>query len=163
MTDLEPWYEFLNSSLRNMLPPDFPTIVCLCGSTRFGEAFRQAQADETLAGKIVLSVGLLGRDPTDSGKEKSGNVQLAAEQKAALDVLHKQKIDLADEVLILNVGGYIGDSTRSEVLYAELRGKAVQWLEPFKVPPDVAHIGNSLSDGPKVSRGSDDDPDVHGY
>lgn len=104
-----------------------PHIVCLCGSTRFGDAFRDANLRETLAGHIVLSIGcdtrsdadlLAGRDPRSVG-----------EIKTALDELHKRKIDLADEVLVLNVGGYIGDSTRSEIEYAEKLSKPVRYLE----------------------------------
>jgi hypothetical protein len=97
-----------------------PVIVCLCGSTRFGEAFKDAMRSETLAGRIVLSVGLLGHA---EGIDMDGPV------KATLDELHKRKIDLADEVLILNVGGYIGSSTRSELEYAKAHGKNVRYLE----------------------------------
>lgn len=129
-------------------------IVCLCGSTRFGDAFKDAMRNETLAGKIVLSVGLLGHA---EGIDMEGPI------KAELDSLHLDKIDLADEVLILNVGGYVGESTRREVLHAERRGKTIRWLDPFRVPADLAHLGDSLSDGPKVHRDSDDDPDKAGY
>jgi hypothetical protein len=128
-------------------------VVCLCGSTRFGDAFKDANRTETLAGRIVLSVGLLGHT---EGIDMNGPV------KAELDELHLDKIDLADEVLVLNVGGYVGSSTRREVLHAERGGKTVRWLEPFKVPPDLAHIGDSLSDGPNVHRDRDNDPDYVG-
>jgi len=107
---------------------DQPTIVCLCGSTRFVEAFREANLRETLEGKIVLSIGCNMRSDT----EIFGNLpadELAA-IKARLDGLHLRKIDLADEVLILNVGGYIGDSTRRELAYARACGKQVRFLEP---------------------------------
>jgi len=104
----------------NRSSSDFPKIVCLCGSTRFGEAFRDAMREETLANKIVLSVGLLGHA---EGLDMDGPI------KAMLDELHKRKIDLADEVLILNVGGYIGSSTRSELDYATAAGKPVRFLE----------------------------------
>jgi hypothetical protein len=97
-----------------------PTIVCLCGSTRFPDAWRNANRDETLAGRIVLSVGLLGHQ---EGLDMNGPV------KAMLDDLHKRKIDLADEVLVLNVGGYVGASTRSEIEYAAAAGKPVRYLE----------------------------------
>jgi cell division protein FtsB len=62
------------------------------------------------------------------------NVGITPEEKLQLDELHKRKIDLADEVLILNVGGYIGESTRSELEYAQLLGKPVRFLEPVEVP-----------------------------
>jgi hypothetical protein len=104
-----------------------PRVVCLCGSTRFGDAFRDAQRDETLAGRIVLTVGLLGHA---EGLDMDGPV------KAMLDELHLRKIDLADEVLCLNVGGYVGQSTRREVEYARLTGKPVRYLEP----PEVVNV-----------------------
>jgi NTP pyrophosphatase (non-canonical NTP hydrolase) len=106
-----------------------PTIVCLCGSTRFSAAFRQANLQETLAGKIVLSIGC------DMRSDIEIFANMAPEEldqvKTGLDELHKRKIDLADEVLILNVGGYIGHSTRSELEYAIAHGKTVRYLEPL--------------------------------
>jgi hypothetical protein len=104
-----------------ILPADTPRIVCLCGSTRFADAYLAAQRDETLAGRIVLSVGLLGHR---EGLDMAGSV------KAALDKLHLRKIDLADEILVLNVGGYVGESTAREIIYARANGKPVRWLEP---------------------------------
>jgi len=103
-----------------------PTIVCLCGSTRFYRAFQRANYDETMAGKIVLSVGFF----MHASEEAHGETwRCTPGQKVALDELHKQKIDLADEVFILNVGGYIGESTRSELEYARQHGKTVRFLE----------------------------------
>ena len=106
--------------------PSRPAVVCLCGSTRFGDAFRDANLRETLAGNIVLSIGCdfksdQGLGLTDADKER-------------LDELHKRKIDMADEVLILNVGGYIGKSTCSERDYAAAHGKCVRYLEPTPLP-----------------------------
>jgi hypothetical protein len=98
-----------------------PTVVCLCGSTRFLDAFREANRTETLAGRIVLSVGMFGHH---EGLDMDGPV------KAMLDRLHLAKIDLADEVLILNLDGYIGESTRRELAYARETGKVVRFLEP---------------------------------
>jgi|GEM_PF-3485829 len=98
-----------------------PEIVCLCGSTRFKEEFIKVQEKLTLEGKIVLSVGLFGH--VDHPEIYTDG------KKAMLDELHKRKIDLADRVLVLNVGGYIGDSTRSEIEYAEAHGKPVIYWE----------------------------------
>lgn len=106
---------------------DKPTIVCLCGSTKFGEAFRIANLKETLAGKIVLSVSDFMLQPTEIFGHLSK--QEFDEIKIKLDELHKRKIDLADEVLILNVGGYIGESTRSELDYAQSHNKIIRFLE----------------------------------
>jgi hypothetical protein len=104
-----------------------PPIICLCGSTRFWEAFRDRGLRLTLEGCIVLSIGICAPDSmvlahpdTDEGKE----------QKRKLDELHKRKIDLCDNVFVLNIGGYIGSSTRSEIDYALAHGKTVDYLEP---------------------------------
>ena len=100
-----------------------PTIVCLCGSTRFAQAFQDANLFETLAGRIVLSIGC--NTKSDDDLVRAGVVI----NKEALDTLHLAKIDLADEVLVLNVGGYVGESTRREVEYAQRLGKCIRWLE----------------------------------
>jgi len=105
----------------------YPFIVCLCGSTRFYDAFQQANYDLTMQGKIVLSVGFYPHATSEAGHGEG--VGHDSVEKIALDELHKRKIDLADEVLVLNVGGYIGDSTRSEIEYAKKEGKIVRYLE----------------------------------
>lgn len=104
-----------------------PKIICLCGSTRFSQAFTQANLEETLAGNIVLSIGC----DTKSDTEIFGHLPFDELEriKRGLDELHKRKIDLADEVLILNVGGYIGKSTRSELEYAKSLRKVIRFLE----------------------------------
>jgi hypothetical protein len=108
-------------------PGTRPTIVCLCGSTRFYDAFQQANYDLTMQGKIVLSVGFYPHAKAEHGHGEGVGHDSA--EKIALDELHKRKIDLADEVLVLNVGGYIGESTRSEIAYAEKVGRPVRYLE----------------------------------
>lgn len=100
--------------------PNIPTIVVLCGSTRFPEAWTKARYDLTLAGEIVLTIGCDTKSDEGLG--------ITPEQKVALDELHKRKIDLADRVLVLNVGRYIGDSTRGEIAYAESLGKPIEYL-----------------------------------
>jgi hypothetical protein len=104
-----------------------PRIVCLCGSTRFGEAFREANLSETLAGRIVLTVGCDMRSDAELFVDLSD--EEVARVKAGLDELHLRKIDLADEILVLNVGGYVGESTSREIAYARATGKVVRWLE----------------------------------
>ena len=96
-------------------------VITLCGSTKFKEQFLEAQKKLTLEGNIVISVGLFGH---------SGDDEVWAEgTKAMLDDMHKHKIDMADEIFVINVGGYIGESTRSEIAYAESLGMAVKYLE----------------------------------
>ena len=105
-----------------------PIIVCLCGSTRFHEEFQRANYRETMAGRIVLTVGFYPN--AKSSKAAHGeDVGITPEQKTVLDELHKRKIDMADQVLFLNVGGYMGESTRSELEYARAHGKIIRFLE----------------------------------
>ena len=104
-----------------------PTIVCLCGSTRFSKAFQDANLRETINGKIVLTIGCDLRSDTEVfGHMTIDEVTMIKNQ---LDELHLRKIDLADEVLILNVGGYIGESTARELAYARAHGKVIRFLE----------------------------------
>src|SRR5207248_11431524 len=101
-----------------------PIIVTLCGSTRFcGDEYRDAQGmtpwqranyEETLAGRMVFSIGVDFKSDAALG--------LSEEVKANLDELHKSKIDASDEILVLNVNGYIGQSTRKEIDHAETHG-----------------------------------------
>lgn len=99
-------------------------IVTLCGSTRFKEEFLKAQKDLTLAGYIVLSVGLFGHSG-DAEVWEGMSEDTLTKTKEMLDDMHKRKIDMADAIYVINVGGYIGSSTRSEIEYAIKNGKDV--------------------------------------
>lgn len=93
-----------------------PTIVCLCGSSRFRAGFATAARDESRAGRIVLSAHEFDR-------------QITAAERVGYDELHRRQIDLADEVLVVSdESGYYGDSTRSEIEYARGLGKPVRFL-----------------------------------
>jgi hypothetical protein len=95
-------------------------IITLCGSTKFKDEFISEQKRLTLEGNIVISVGLFGH---------SGDSEVWSEDtKIMLDDMHKSKIDLADEIFVINVGGYIGSSTKSEIEYALKTGKTVRYL-----------------------------------
>ena len=96
-------------------------VITLCGSTRFKEQFLEAQKRLTLEGNIVISVGLFGH----SGDEEVWTPGT----KEMLDNMHKRKIDMADAIYVINPGGYIGESTRSEIEYAKANGKMVLYLE----------------------------------
>lgn len=96
-------------------------VITLCGSTRFKEQFLEAQKRLTLEGNIVISVGLFGH----SGDEEVWTPGT----KEMLDNMHKRKIDMADAIYVINPGGYIGESTRSEIEYAKTNGKKVLYLE----------------------------------
>lgn len=144
---IELWRESFSANIRNHMPPNFPKVVTLCGSTRFGEAFREAMRSETLAGNIVLSVGLLGH---------AEGIDMGGPVKKMLDELHFRKIEMCDEILVLDcdqpwcpacemhclppIDGrtrccdvicqhrpYIGRSTRNEIAHARKRGKVIRY------------------------------------
>jgi hypothetical protein len=101
-------------------------VVTLCGSMRFAEAFQRLEAELTLAGHVVLRPASL--EPSR---------ELDTEDRARLGRLHLQKVAMADEVLVVNVGGYVGESTRREIEHARSLGVAVRFLEP--APVDLQH------------------------
>lgn len=113
--------------LTRMLEESFPRIVCLCGSTRFWRTFQEAGLRETLAKKIVLSIGAAsGTDDDHFGNLPKAQYDAIKED---LDQLHLRKIELADEILVLNVDGYIGPSTARELGYARRLGKVIRFWE----------------------------------
>ena len=96
-------------------------VITLCGSTRFKTEFLDAQKRLTLDGNIVISVGLFGHSGDDE--------VWTAGTKEMLDNMHKRKIDMSDAIYVINPGGYIGESTRSEIEYAKAHGKEIMYLE----------------------------------
>lgn len=96
-------------------------IITLCGSTKFKEEFMSVQKKLTLEGNIVISVGLFGHSGDDEA--------LAKGTKEMLDDMHKRKIDMSDEIFVINVGGYIGRSTKSEIEYAKSKGLPINYYE----------------------------------
>ena len=94
-------------------------VITLCGSTKFKEEFERVNRELTLAGNVVISVGCFGH---------SGD-NVTDEQKVMLDEIHKQKIDMADAIFVINKDGYIGSSTKSEIEYAKAHGKVIYYLE----------------------------------
>ena len=125
-----------------------PLIVCLCGSSRFYNEWQEANYRETMAGKIVLTMGFIPPKVVKQsmivdgcmGQQEclvdvqvhGGTIGCTPTEKIRLDVLHKLKIDLADEVFVINVGGYIGESTASEIEHALAQQKPIRYLEPIK-------------------------------
>ena len=106
-------------------------VITICGSTRFKDEFMEAQKRLTLAGNIVISVGLFGHSGDNEVWEDMDEGTLTR-TKEMLDDMHKRKIDMADEIYVINVGGYIGSSTRSEINYAKAAGKSVRYLEEIQ-------------------------------
>ena len=108
---------------------DLPPIVVICGSIRFMTEMTEADLRETKAGKIVVKPAFDPKSP-----ELSPNPAEANSLRTRLGDLHRAKIRLADEVLI--VGDYIGESTRAEIAYARSLGKPVRFTHPA-VDPDA--------------------------
>lgn len=102
-------------------------VITLCGSTRFKDEFMETQKRLTLAGNIVISVGLFGHSGDDEVWDGLDEGALS-ETKRMLDDMHKRKIDMADEIFVIDVDGYIGDSTRSEIEYALSKDVPVRYL-----------------------------------
>ena len=127
-------------SLTIAVPDGRPTIVCLCGSSRFvAEMASIAWALERDEGYIVLGLHLL---PANHPGLQPDHQAEADGKKEHFDNLHLRKIDLADQVLVVNIGGYIGESTRREIAYATAQKKSVRYLEPVEAergaPPPEA-------------------------
>ena len=101
------------------------------GSTKFKKEFMEAQKRLTLEGNIVISVGLFGHSGDQEVWDGMDEGTLS-KTKEMLDGMHKRKIDMSDEIFVINVRGYIGDSTRSEIDYAKEHGKKVKHLESIE-------------------------------
>ncbi|WP_029201632.1 hypothetical protein [Oribacterium sp. NK2B42] len=99
-------------------------VITLCGSKRFKNQFMDAQKRLTLEGNIVISVGLFGYSGDQEVWDGMDEGTLS-KAKEMLDDMHKRKVDMTDSIYVINVGGYIGDSTRSEIEYAKAHGKEV--------------------------------------
>ena len=96
-------------------------VITLCGSTKFKDDFLREQKRLSLEGNIVISVGLFGHSGDDDVWKEG--------VKEMLDDMHKRKIDMADEIFVINKGGYIGSSTKSEIDYAIRTHKKVNYME----------------------------------
>lgn len=100
-------------------------VITLCGSTKFKDQYLETQKRLTLEGNIVISVGLFGH---------SGDDEVWTEgTKEMLDDMHKRKIDMADEIFVINVGGYIGKSTQNEIAYAKSKGITIRYLDDSSI------------------------------
>lgn len=126
-------------------------VITLCGSTRFKDAFMEAQKQLTLDGNIVISVGLFGHSGDNEVWEGMDEDTLT-KTKLMLDDMHKRKIDMSDEIYVINVGGYIGDSTRSEIEYAKRTGKDIQYLEEPASEDELPDNVIDVSEIPMSSR-----------
>jgi len=109
-----------NEEIKRANMDNYP-VLTLCGSTKFKKEIMEMEKKLTLRGFIVLSVGCFGH----SGDEESWDDDM----KVMLDDMHKRKIDMSTGIFVVNLGGYIGDSAKSEIEYAISIGKFVEYLE----------------------------------
>lgn len=97
-------------------------VITLCGSIKFENEFMKVQEKLTLDGNIVFT-------PNFFNNLKG---EINAETKKMLDEMHRQKIDISNEIYVINCGGYIGESTKSEIEYAKANGKKISYLEDIR-------------------------------
>ncbi len=105
-------------------------VITLCGSTKFKDEFMKVQKKLTLEGNIVISVGLFGHSGDQEVWDDMDEGTLSKTKKM-LDDMHKRKIDMADEIFVINVNGYIGESTKAEIEYAKKHNKKVNYLDNY--------------------------------
>lgn len=95
-------------------------VITLCGSTKFKDTFMEMEKELTMAGNIVLNLTIFSH---------FDHVKLTEHEITLLANMHKQKIDMSDKILVINVAGYIGESTKAEIEYAKSKGKEIIYLE----------------------------------
>jgi hypothetical protein len=98
-------------------------VITLCGSTKFKQEYLNVNKWLTLQGNVVISVSLFGQ---------SDNEPISLSEKILLDEIHKAKIDLANEIFVIDVNHYIGMSTQNEINYAYSNGKKVRFFTKEK-------------------------------
>jgi len=108
-----------NYEIERCVMNDKIEVVCLCGSSKFKDEFIKAQRDLSLDGKLVISLGLFGHIE---------GLDMDSDTKKMLDKVHFKKIDMSDSIYVINKGGYIGESTRNQINYAEKLGKQINYL-----------------------------------
>ena len=95
-------------------------VVVLCGSTRFKDEFEKVSRELTLSGYIVISLSVYSH---------YDNLNLNKDQINMLTNIQYQKIDMADEIYVINKYGYMGSGTIKEIEYAKSKGKVIRYME----------------------------------
>lgn len=115
-----------------------PRVYTLCGSTRFPQAHALANMHLSTLGHVVIPLGMHGHaDEPQGARWLTSDGDESTPVKQALDRLHFAKIDLSDAIYVINVGGYVGSSTRREIAYARSHGLDVEWMFPDAVPGEL--------------------------
>ncbi len=111
--------ENIKEKIKMSTVKDKYNVITLCGSIKFKNEFMKVQEELTLDGNIVFIPNFFNNLKGEINKET----------KKMLDEMHRQKIDMSNEVYVINCGGYIGESTKSEIEYAKANGKMISYLE----------------------------------
>lgn len=119
-------------------------VITLCGSTKFKDEFIKVQRELTLDGNIVISLSLFGHSG-DSEVWENMDEGTSTKTKKMLDEMHRRKIDMSDEIFVINVGEYIGDSTKNEIeiQITENEGMYSFQFENTKIPK--IQTGNEIN------------------
>lgn len=108
-------------------------VITLCGSTKFKKQFREVEASLTYQGHIVISLGFF---------DQSENIKLSKEQELLFEEMHYRKIDMCDEIFVIDANEYIGKSTRKEIEYAKNKGKIIRYYSKTKLQPLFSTLCN---------------------
>ena len=111
--------ENIKEKIKMSIVKDKYNVITLCGSIRFKNEFMKVQEELTLDGNIVFTPNFFNNLKGEIKKET----------RKMLDEMHRQKIDMSNEIYVINCGGYIGESTKSEIEYAKANGKKISYLE----------------------------------
>lgn len=131
----------MNSVPVSPIGPEAPRVITLCGSTRFPDAFALANMHLSLMGHVVIGLGMQGHaDEPRGARFLTSDGDESKPEKQGLDQLHFRKIDLSHGIYVVNVGGYIGSSTKREIRYALDTGKTVEWMFPDAIPEEAARV-----------------------
>ncbi len=126
---------------------DEQMVITLCGSTRFPDAFALANMHLSLMGHVVIGLGMQGHaDEPRGARFLTSDGDESKPEKQGLDELHFRKIDLSDAIYVVNVGGYVGSSTRREIAYARACGRSVLWMFPDAIPENINTLGTKMQE-----------------
>lgn len=132
------------SDTGDVLGPARPRIVCLVGSCRFYKHFIRHAFEQSLAGRIVLTIQF-APDTAEEGHHAMAGI--TPMQKEMLDQLHRAQVDLADEILVINPAGYVGDSTRALITHAVETDKKIRYMVPPFPPNEIERRRPSYESG----------------
>ncbi len=125
--------------------------ITLCGSTRFKSVFEEWNHKLAVAGHTIYSLSIFAREESDVGKES--NITITDEEKVTLDLVHLDKILNSDAIVVIDVNGYTGFSTKREIEWARMQRKFIYFITKESAKSPDMWAGYLLT-GPKQWRES---------